>query len=139
MAAFVKKELKYPEAARDAKVEGTVVLRVSIDYRGKVVATRVKKGLGHGCDEEAQRVISLLQFDVPQSRKKKVRIHQDLNVHFKLSKAKKTSLQGKVVKPKAGIDSGLQIMYSTSSTAGKKPTVKVKKDESDGYGYTIKW
>lgn len=139
MEAFVKKELKYPEAAKDAKVEGTVVLRVSIDYRGKVVATKVKKGLGHGCDEEAQRVIGLLKFDVPQSRKKKVRIHQDLNVHFKLPKAKKTSLQGKVVKPKAGADSGLQITYSTSSTAGKKPTVKVKKDESDGYGYTIKW
>ena len=131
MRAFVTEHLQYPEEAKTAKVEGTVVVRYSLDYRGKVVETKVKKGIGHGCDEEAQRVVKLLRFQVPQARKRKVRIHQDVNIHFRLPKEKKPP-----AKPQSG---QLQITYTTSSqTAGSSESV-TKQPSQPSHGYTIKW
>ena len=122
MSAFVREQLRYPDAARAAGVEGTVTLRYSLDYRGKVVDVKVKKGLGHGCDEEAMRVVRLLRFDVPQDRKKKVRIHQDILVHFRLPK--------KTASPKKSAPaSPPKIVYTTEK----------KTDGGGGYGYTIRW
>lgn len=88
MRKFVASNLKYPPKALAAKVEGKVTVRYSLDYRGKVVDAKIKSGLGYGCDEEAMRVVRMLRFEVPQERKKKIRIHQDVNIHFKLPKPK---------------------------------------------------
>jgi len=35
LEAFVKKELRYPKEALEAKVEGTVSVRYTVDYKGK--------------------------------------------------------------------------------------------------------
>ena len=43
----------YTVAANRAGVEGEVVLLVTIDTKGKVVAVKVIKGLGYGLDEAA--------------------------------------------------------------------------------------
>lgn len=100
---FVAENVNYPAAARAAGVEGTVTVRYSVDYRGHVVATRIKRGLGYGCDEEAARVVALLRFDVYSDRKKKVRIHQDLNVHFRLpAPAENPPAPGATITPTAG-------------------------------------
>lgn len=132
MRAFVTEHLRYPEAAKEAKVEGTVVVRYSLDYRGKVVATKVKKGIGYGCDEEAMRVVGLLRFQVPQARKRKVRIHQDVNIHFKLPKEKK--------KPPVQPPSGqMQITYTTSPQTVNSGESITKLPAQTSYGYTIKW
>ncbi len=115
MQLFVREHLKYPEPARANSIEGTVVVRYSLDYTGKVVRTRVKKGIGHGCDEEAERVVRLMRFKVPQDRKRKVRIHQDVNIHFKLPKA-----------PPAR----QRVVYTRSASTKK---------EGGSYSYTINW
>ncbi len=138
MKKFVAEHLKYPEEALVAKVEGTVLIRYSLDYRGKVVDAKVKKGLGHGCDQEAIRVVKLMRWNVPQDRKKKVRIHQDINIHFKLPKVKKPTATATPVKP----NNSLQVTYT--STGKIKGTVTQKetsqgKSDSGGYSYTIKW
>ncbi len=123
---FVTSQLVYPPEALTAKVEGTVTVRYSLDYRGVVVDAKIKQGLGHGCDEEALRVTRLLRFTVPQDRKKKVRIHQDLNVHFKLPKASKSP-------PKLPV-AQVQITYTTT------PAPTIKGAETGGaYQYEIKW
>ncbi len=88
MRAFLKENLQLPEEARLAGVDGKVRVKYSIDYTGKVVATEVLRSLGHGCDEEAERVVSLLVFDVPQQAKRKVRVHQTIDINFKVSKQK---------------------------------------------------
>lgn len=82
MRKFVTSHLRYPAAAKANQVTGTVIVRYSVDYRGQVVAAKIKKSLGYGCDEEALRVVKMLRFNMPRSHKKKYRIHQDLNVHF---------------------------------------------------------
>lgn len=144
MKKFVAEHLKYPEKALAAKVEGTVLIRYSLDYRGKVVDAKVKKGLGHGCDQEAIRVVKLMRWTVPQDRKKKVRIHQDINIHFKLPKAKKIAVKQPTAKATAAKPaSSLQITYTSTGkikgTVTQKEAAKGKPDGSSGYSYTIKW
>lgn len=130
MKKFVAQHLKYPKAALEAKVEGTVLIRYGLDYRGKVTDVKLKKGLGHGCDEEAMRVVKLLRFTVPQSSKKKVRIHQDINIHFKLPKAK----------PKKPTQAQTKITYTTTGKISGKVTKQSSNDKPEGgYSYTIKW
>jgi protein TonB len=130
MKKFVAEHLKYPKAALEAKVEGTVLIRYGLDYRGKVTDVTLKKGLGHGCDEEALRVVKMLRFTVPQSSKKKVRIHQDINIHFKLPKVKlKKSTAGQT-----------KITYTTTGKISGKVTKQPSNDKPEGgYTYTIKW
>ncbi len=126
MRKFLGEHLRYPKTARKAKVEGTVTIRYSLDYRGKVVDTSIKKGIGYGCDEEAQRVVRLLRFDVPQDRKKKIRIHQDISVHFKLPKEQPAKKPAPARAPK--------VTYTiTSSKKSPDPP------KTGGYGYTIAW
>jgi TonB family protein len=132
MKKFVGANLKYPPKALEAKVEGTVTLRYGLDYRGVVTDVKVKKSLGHGCDKEAIRVVKLMRFNVPQDRKKKVRIHQDINIHFKLPKAK----------PMAPQPQQFTVNYVSSGTVkGKvvKGKVVKKKDAGNSYSYTINW
>jgi TonB family protein len=83
LTAFIYKNLKYPPAAFEAGIEGIVYLEYDIDNKGRVIETRVLQKLGHGCDEEAQRVVSLLKFDVPRNRGVRVIFHKKIQVHFK--------------------------------------------------------
>ena len=132
MSKFIKDHLRYPEAARAAGVEGKVRIRYSLDYRGVVVDTRIKSGIGYGCDEEAERVVRLLRFEVPQERKRKVRIHQDLEIQFKLDR-KQTS----PARPPGGVQS-IQYTYQPKTVA--KPAAEVPpagKKPVRTYHYTI--
>ena len=87
MKKFIYANLKYPEEARKNKIEGTVVLRIGIDYKGNVIDSKVKSSLGYGCDEEAQRVVGLLKYEVNNKvRRGKVLFHKILNIHFKVAK-----------------------------------------------------
>ncbi|MBF5045192.1 TonB family protein [Aggregicoccus sp. 17bor-14] len=52
----------YPPEARKANVEGTVVLSVTVDTGGRVVAARVVSGPGYGLDEAARDGIRKARF-----------------------------------------------------------------------------
>lgn len=88
MRTFVRKHKKYPKAALENKIEGSVRVRYKIDYKGNVVDAKVIAGLGYGCDEEAMRVVKLLKFHVPKNHVNKLHFHKIVNVHFKLPKQK---------------------------------------------------
>lgn len=83
MGKFIQQNLRYPERALEGNVEGTVVVEFDIDNKGVVVGTRVLQSLGHGCDEEACRVVKLLKFDVPKNRGMRVLFHKKSHIHFK--------------------------------------------------------
>ena len=85
MRAFIGENLKYPHAARAAGIEGTVRLRIDISHQGKVTASKVLSSLGHGCDEEAIRVVELLRFEIPKLRKLRAVFHKTINIHFRLA------------------------------------------------------
>jgi TonB family protein len=52
----------YTSEARQLKVQGDVVLRVTFTSSGRVVVQNVVHGLGHGLDEEARRVAQQIHF-----------------------------------------------------------------------------
>lgn len=139
MRKFVTDNLKYPSEAIKARVDGTVTLRYSIDYRGKVVEVKVKKGIGFGCDEEAIRVVKMLRFNVPQNRKKKVRIHQDINISFSLPASHPAPAAAPRKTYTGTTASSTQV--SISYIPNKQPVVNKEEKESgnNSYGYTIKW
>lgn len=88
MHKFLADHKKYPDVALENMVQGTVTIRYTIDYKGHVVQTKVISGIGYGCDEEAERIVSLLKFTVPKSRKVKVQYQKTVHIHFKLPEPK---------------------------------------------------
>ena len=55
--AFVAENIRYPEAALRARVQGKVFVQFVVNADGSLVDFKVVKGIGAGCDEEAVRVI----------------------------------------------------------------------------------
>lgn len=55
-------KVPYPEEARRAGVEGTVVLSITVDTEGTVVATRIISGPGYGLNEAARDAIKKFKF-----------------------------------------------------------------------------
>jgi len=89
MDEHVKANLVYPKQAIELKVEGTVHLFLDIDNKGNVVKVKVVSGIGHGCDEEAVRVVKLMKFKVEKIRNMHVVHHHRLQIHFRLGKEAK--------------------------------------------------
>lgn len=85
---FLYSNLRYPKEALTSKIEGVVYMEYDIDNKGTVVATRVLKGLGYGCDEEAARVVKMLRFTVAKNRGIHVLFHQKVRIKFKLPEEK---------------------------------------------------
>lgn len=127
MRTFVSTELKYPDDALQNKTEGTVHLRYSINRAGKTFNIKIVKGVGHGCNEEAKRIIGLFTFDMPKNRAGKVIFHKTLQIHFRLPKVTEKKLDLTPPKP-------VQTDFSYSYTV---TTTTKKEDGTSSYGYSI--
>jgi TonB family protein len=57
-----KPPVQYTAEARQLRIQGDVVLRVTFTAGGQVIVQSVVHGLGHGLDEEARRVAQLIRF-----------------------------------------------------------------------------
>jgi len=128
LTKFIYTHLRYPKEAFEAGVEGTVFIEYDIDYLGNVVATRVVQGLGHGCDEEACRVVQMMKFDVERNRGVHVLFHQKVKVLFKMPK--QVQAQPPAASPQ------MQVAYTVTSSA-PAPSPKEKPAEVV-YNYTFK-
>jgi TonB family protein len=57
-----KPPVQYTSEARQLRIQGDVVLRVTFTANGQVLVQGVTRGLGHGLDEEARRVAQQIRF-----------------------------------------------------------------------------
>jgi TonB family protein len=57
---FIQDNLKYPEEAKEQKIEGKVIIRFVVNTEGKTEGISVLKGIHPLLDAEAIRVVSLL-------------------------------------------------------------------------------
>ena len=81
---YLSRQLRYPVEASRNKVQGTVYLRFVIDENGKASRPEVMRGIGHGCDEEAMRVISAMPAWVPgEVAGVKVPVYATLAINFR--------------------------------------------------------
>ncbi|HPM30885.1 MAG TPA: energy transducer TonB [Chryseolinea sp.] len=54
---FISKNIKYPADAKRSNIQGKVIIHLVIGSEGKILKSRIAKGVGGGCDEEALRVV----------------------------------------------------------------------------------
>lgn len=62
---YIGDNLQYPEEAKDAKIEGKVLVRFVVNENGNITDVEVLKGIGYGCDEEAVRLVSQMPPWIP--------------------------------------------------------------------------
>jgi protein TonB len=74
----------YPEAAQRAGLEGLVVLRATIDERGRVGDLQVLRGLGLGLDEAAVAAVRRWRFRPATRDGRPVKVLYILSVYFRL-------------------------------------------------------
>jgi periplasmic protein TonB len=82
---FFAENIKYPEIAKRAGVEGRVVLGFIIAKDGSITNISVLKGIGAGCDEEAERVLALMgKWSPGRQNGNPVRVVMSIPIMFKL-------------------------------------------------------
>ncbi len=62
LGTFYAKKLQYLVAALDQHLSGKVIVTFIVDNEGRLRDPRVVRGLGHGLDEEALRLVRLMPW-----------------------------------------------------------------------------
>lgn len=76
---------KYPEIAQEAGIEGTVIVQVFVDKKGRVKETHILKGIPNtGLDEAAIKAIRKTRFKPAKQRERAVGVWISIPVNFKL-------------------------------------------------------
>lgn len=81
----LQSKVVYPNVAIEAGIEGRVIVEFVIGRDGTVSNSRVVRGIGAGCDEEAVRVINTAKFEAGLQRGKPVQVRYTIPILFKLS------------------------------------------------------
>ena len=83
--AYLGQNLHYPKEAIESSTEGKVIVKFVVDEDGAVSETRVVKGIGQGCDEEAIRVVSEMPYWQPGTQNNvPLRVYFTIPLTFKL-------------------------------------------------------
>jgi TonB family protein len=80
-----KPPVQYTSEARQLKVQGDVILRVTFTAAGRVVVDGIVRGLGHGLDEEAQRVAQQIRFRPATRNGQAVDLTTNITITFQLA------------------------------------------------------
>jgi TonB family protein len=80
-----KPPVEYTSEARQLRVQGDVVLRVTFLASGQVVVQGVMRGLGHGLDEEARRVAQQIRFRPATRNGQAVDLTTTITIKFQLA------------------------------------------------------
>lgn len=82
--AELQKNIKYPDMARKAGIEGRVIVQFIVTEQGTVEDPRVIRGIGGGCDQEALRAVKQAKFKPGKQRGQAVRVQYSLPIVFQL-------------------------------------------------------
>lgn len=80
-----KPQPEYTSEAKQLKVQGDVILRVTFTAGGQVVVQGVVHGLGHGLDEEARRVAQQIRFRPATRNGQAVDMTTNITISFQLA------------------------------------------------------
>lgn len=76
--------IRYPEVARIAGIQGTVIVQFVVDEQGRVAAAEAIRGPQAGLREEALRCIEQLTFTPGMQRDRPVSVRMTIPVQFRL-------------------------------------------------------
>ncbi|WP_420854522.1 TonB family protein [Solitalea lacus] len=93
MSKFLLSNLTYPNWARTNNIQGKVLVTFIVSKEGNIEEAEVKKGIGFGCDEEAIRVVKLMngKWNPGIIRGEPARVQFSLPINFSLSKTANNS------------------------------------------------
>jgi protein TonB len=80
----IMKKINYPEMAQKTRTEGKVYILIYVNESGDVDDVKVVKGIGMGCDDEAQRVVKKAKFTPAMDKGVPVKAKFSLALTFKL-------------------------------------------------------
>lgn len=81
----IQRNLVYPELARKAGIEGTVVVYARISDKGDVIDTKIVVPLGNsGCNEAAVAAIKTVKWEPAKQRDRAVTVWISIPIRFKL-------------------------------------------------------
>ena len=82
---YLAKNIHYPEAAREANIQGRVFLTFVVEKSGEITDVRIERGLGGGIEKEAIRVVrSMPRWKPGNQNGNLVRVRMNLPILFKL-------------------------------------------------------
>lgn len=122
MQEFINSNLQYPPDALEQKIEGVVTVEYEVNDNGIIEYSKIIKGLSPSCNEEALRVINLLQYSKAFNHGIRVKSKKKINIYFRLSQK--------------NLDNTLQISYSFTESNVKEKDAENQK-ENRNYSYTI--
>jgi TonB family protein len=85
MDKYIYSNLKYPKQAKKDKTEGYVTIAFEVDPTGKTVNASLLESLGHGCDEEALRLVNNMPKWTPGADQKE-NTKTSVRIKFELKK-----------------------------------------------------
>lgn len=89
MLEYLYKQIKYPQEAKAAGVQGRVVLTFVIEKDGSITDAKIIRNIGGGCGEEALRVINTMntmpeKWIPGKQRGEKVAVQYNIPIQFKM-------------------------------------------------------
>jgi TonB family protein len=91
---WIKMNLEYPKEAKKNDIKGRVMLQFMVETDSTVGEIKVLRGLGHGCDEEAIRLVNQMRFTPGKSRGKTTRQKMALPISFSGKSQKNEAYKG---------------------------------------------
>jgi TonB family protein len=99
---FIATNLNYPKAASKAGIQGRVFVQFIVDTDGSLTDIKTLKGIGNGCDEEAERVLSIApKFTPGKHEGKSVKVRMVLPIIYSLDEPTKEDLSNKIIEYKS--------------------------------------
>jgi TonB family protein len=91
LISFIVEHLNYPETAKKANIQGTVISSFVVNKSGTLEEIQIVKGLTKECDQEVLRVLALMNTEAfswspGMKDEKAVKVEMKLPVQFKLPK-----------------------------------------------------
>lgn len=86
IGSYLRQNLHYPEAARQAKVDGKVFVSFIVTNQGHIKNATVLKGYGYGINEEAVRLVQTMPTWIPgRQAGRAVNVKYNLVIPFDLA------------------------------------------------------
>ena len=82
--ASVQQRIKYPEIARNAGIEGRVVIQFVVTSEGNIADPKIIRGIGGGCDEAALEALKFAKFQPGYQRGRPVNVSYSMPISFTL-------------------------------------------------------
>ena len=85
LVQFIADNTKYPAEAKEKGIKGRVFVNFIVEPDGSISDIKVLRGIGHGCDEEAVRIVeSMPKWKPGMQNGEAVRVSYNVPVNFKL-------------------------------------------------------